>query len=280
MGQRESTGGSSNASGLANGDSTRRAPGRPIGILRRLFSAGVATAISLAFLATGAASPLQNVVDRPPFMGATVGQSAHAHVSSSSCAATQVLVPPTVSPSSGRFVTDIAAQANSTTGGCNAQLWTLSTLLGPNFTTTGGLHRVTERWIVTWAWSRPPGFTYGTANISMFANVLDNTTGTWVIGGNSSVPVTFPVFVSSRQGCGNAGCAAGGSNRSVIIQYNVTLRAGDSYRFYSGLFAQVSAHGISRCNPWNHHCSGGSGRSVIDLGSPGHGAWLISLKVG
>jgi hypothetical protein len=174
------------------------------------------------------------------------------------------------------------AWANATAGGsCKTEIGMTGGFFGPDFIAPySGNHTVTFYWNVTWTinvtLSGFPGSV--DAVISLFGNLFDNTTGTWVLGGTSNDYATWTNLNASTSSCASSShsswLCADHVSQDVRFQINVSLHRGDQYLLYSGMSFSAVAHAKSRCF---HGCRSGSADIEVNLGSGGNLAKLRSI---
>ncbi|MCI4363664.1 MAG: hypothetical protein L3K13_05095, partial [Thermoplasmata archaeon] len=129
--------------------------------------------------------------------------------------------------------------------------------------TKTGANQITFKWQISWDVTRKSCSFYCHVawNVSLFANVYDNTTGSWVLGGSSpNNQVAVVAHCSST-------CMTGHSSRtlqnySLIIKANLT--SGDRYLLFSGLSTYAFA-GARACV-----FTGCASVVQIDVGSHSH----------
>jgi len=114
------------------------------------------------------------------------------------------------------------------------------------------------------------------STIELFGNLFDASTSTWVLGGAVPDNKIATIYHSSSEG-NHSGF------RDVSIRFPVSLTYGDRYLFYTGLAVNLTAWALEYC-PFDlrGHClhwEVGMASDSIDVGSAGHGATLLAMKV-
>jgi hypothetical protein len=236
---------------------------------------GVATTVALALLLISMApvseASLAANVHRP-FTGAVAFASATTYLAPG-CPAHETGTPavaPFANISTGRVgsVTHV-----NVTGGCSVAVANISTVagfLGPTFHVTASSTRdVVFHWrIALRAAGMMTGAITGDAvRVTLFGNLFDNTTGSWVLP-KDAVTVVFSFC------CHFVG---GISLRNYTVTVHAGLAAGDQYLFYTGVHTFVS----SRCQTSTAAICGPKAHAAahLDLALHGHGAWLVSAKI-
>ncbi|MCI4356494.1 MAG: hypothetical protein L3K18_05045 [Thermoplasmata archaeon] len=148
-------------------------------------------------------------------------------------------------------------------------LSTVAGFFGPRFQpVVSGPHTVLFRWQVSWMVSSGGMGLGGAAQANLFADVFDNTTGVWVLGGASASGVVQLISsCSSHPMCNKTGVL---QNLTVRVRANLT--AGDDYVFYTGVSTFIEG-----CDGCGTHT--GTSWASVDIGSSGRGAWLRSIAV-
>jgi hypothetical protein len=221
------------------------------------------TLLALIVLTSPFAGASTTIVKNPPFTGATPFAHNASHVSSCH-AMTTILVAPQAHVRTGKVVSESSAFAGANCGGGSyARIHTDAGFNGSTFhVSKTGAHQITFKWRVSGNLARSGScwFVCG-ANVSLFANVFDNTTRSWVLGG-SSPNDAISVVISSSHFSGNFS-----GSFSLIVHANLT--SGHQYLLFSGLSTFAS---------WNGNVKAG-GSYQVDVGSTGHGAWLSSIRI-
>jgi hypothetical protein len=160
-----------------------------------------------------------------------------------------------------------------------ASVGTVAGFNGSTFqVTTTGAHQITFKWQVSWnitVRKAPFVINYPRPawNISLFANVYDNTTGSWVLGGGSPND-QVAIVAQCSSNCPAGYSSAKLQNYSLIIRANLT--SGDRYLIFSGLSTYVGAY--ETCATTYGSCAKTTSVQV-DVGSHSHGAWLRAVKI-
>ncbi|MCI4364212.1 MAG: hypothetical protein L3K13_07975 [Thermoplasmata archaeon] len=236
-------------------------------MLRRVALGSVALVVLMATPID--AGSVSSFVITAPYTGAST--FAHNPSLLHRCRATSILVPPTVKASTGSVVSSSKARACP---GMYVDFHTDAGFLGPAFhVRTTAARSVTFNWTVSWnmAIHQGVGISAGGSwgKITLFANLLDNTTGSWVLGGlHPSNRIYVVAYPTPRGG-------AGSGNHSYSLKVSANLTSGDPYLFYTGFGTLADAN----CAPCFSMGKGQYALGTVDVGSPGHGAWLNWIRV-
>lgn len=261
---------------------------RRAGSRSRLAVSGTLVAVVALIVLTapfGGASATK--VKTPPFTGATPFAHHAISVSSglsclNSTKAARIDVAPRAYLATGKVVS--ASTANGAVGagsGCKPLITTGAGFYGLAFQVkTTGAHQITFKWQVSWNISATHTGCFGIYNcptaawkISLFANVYDNTTGSWVLGGGSPND-QVAIVAQCSSNCPAGYSSAKLQNYSLIIRANLT--SGDRYLIFSGLSTYVGAY--ETCATTYGSCAKTTSVQV-DVGSHSHGAWLRAVKI-
>ncbi|MCI4347000.1 MAG: hypothetical protein L3J97_00060 [Thermoplasmata archaeon] len=157
-----------------------------------------------------------------------------------------------------------------------AGIQTSSGFMGPGFKLrTSGNHTVVYRWHIDWlikasVASGPHSGAVVLANITLFGNVYDTTTSTWVFG-QDIAHVVYNLTLHPSFGRFNYS-----GSQNVTLTLRMSLTGGDQYLFFTGLFTSVSVRAVSGCYSL---CGDAWAFAVVNVGSNGHRASVLSMKV-
>jgi hypothetical protein len=108
--------------------------------------------------------------------------------------------------------------------------------------------------------------------IQLVGNLLDNATGKFVATYTlRNSPVVYYNQSTSGHGFSDAGIL-----RNFNLTFKVALNSADQYLFYTFVTTRVSTGCGGNFCPISRQLPG---IANLDLGSPGKGAWLLSMKV-
>jgi hypothetical protein len=246
---------------------------------------GLSSVLVVVLMASPASAVPPAVVKTPPFTGASPFAQHHDSRSSASCGYPSILVVPRADLSTGKVVSKSLVSEgarHNPLGRCSGQIASDAGFTGPAFTvTTTGAHSITFAWQVSWNVSASVFGHFCLCSIlgwkiSLFANVFDNTTGSWVLGG-SSPNNRVSVVANCSLRCSLFGGYSSGTlqNYSLIAKANLT--SGDQYLLFTGLKTSASASGGIVFT--SQGTSTYSSTVDVDVGSHQRGAWLKSVNV-
>lgn len=216
----------------------------------------------------------------PPFTGAagfvmvygnTTGRCSHANSS--------VLRAPSANGTTGvvRSLTHACATApalvNGTGGTRAAFIETSVGFRGPAFNvTTSARYRIEFRWNITWnATGSTTGTGAFTAQIALFGNILNGTSGRFI----RAIQTTAVVGWSPTGTCAPA-CSSAGS-RALVLNFTVRLSAGQTYRFYTDMYTRISVTASSSCNLVN--CVSGTASVTLNVATGANAGRLTTVLV-
>lgn len=185
-----------------------------------------------------------------------------------------LFVKPRANASTGRVASEnlLVAHAGGTRCVVTEYLTTTAGFIGPPFrAANSGNHTISYGWNLSWA-ANGTGSKHSTSvvQIDLFGNVLDTTT-------NQSVLIYDATTVAVSLSCTNATGICNPSSQSgsqaFTVSFNCTLNATDTYRFVAGVETMAAVHAPSSL----FHTTSAS--ALIDVGSTGRGAWLLSMSV-
>jgi len=248
-------------------------PHRPLAI------GGVSAAVFVAFfvLAPSLVQAKPILLVKPPFLRATSGSS-NSTLSNTTCKRESLPVGPTANITNGELRVKTFASANRAAvghPGCRASVSTMDWFEGPAFhVRTSGPYHVIYNWNISWNMTSTCNGILVTcsnsssAEIRLFANVYDNTTGAWVLA------ASFEKTVYRILGPGSGA----GYNWTFSLRLSPALNSKDHYLLYTGL----STASWARSGCISAGCFSSS--TTIDVGdhplsSFVNGAWLDSMIV-
>lgn len=259
---------------LTTGESMAR---RQAGRLGATVIASVAVSLVALVLLPSVAGTTTLIRDTAPYTGAAP-IARHSPAQNGTCATAQSMLVGHLraSTASGDFLTGSSACASGPAPWWYPNYPTISTsvgFLGPAFTlTSGGTRQVAYQWEITWnASGTGTGSGRPAVNISLFGNLYDKTTGTWVLGGSSAQNEWVSVFYAS--GPFSSGAAA----QKVTVSFDASLMKGDRYQFYTVLRTSVVAYAATNC--YDSKCHVGHASALLNINSGGDYAAVLSMSV-
>jgi hypothetical protein len=240
-------------------------------VLALFLAPSLLSSVSSSFpgsLSTSVQGPPPNNRAPPYYHASTFG---NVTVVGLGCRSEIVTVAPKAHPLTGLVVTsaNVTALRVPPCPTSTNNLTTMAGFFGPRLQPiVSGLHAILFHWQVSWMVSSGGMGLGGAARVTLFANLFDNTTGVWVLGGAASSGVVQLVASCSSQ----PKCIKSGLLQNFTLRVHGNLTAGDDYVFYSGV--STSLEGCDGCGTHT-----GTSWAAVDLGSSGRGAWLRAITV-
>ena len=153
-------------------------------------------------------------------------------------------------------------------------------LTGPMFrATASGRHLATYSWELTWQASASKGLGgWAEVNLSVFGNLYDATTHSWVWGGSRSAPRIAIVFEEQTGKKPYSNFSTSTLRAKVVLAFYVNLTRGNWYEFYTGVSAVLQSHGGWSCGRIGCFPTL-RGSAELLMGSGPYGARLLSMKL-
>ena len=254
------------------------APGLPMSIRRKhvAMAAGSSFAIFVVLMMLGSslaesavAGP--HLIDRAPYPG--TNSFTNSAKSLGGCGQANLTFGPRAYTSTGNVRVSLSAGSHALCSGTYS-ITADGGFLGPSFTaSTTSIHKISFHWEVSWNVTRTSGKGFTVISITLFGNLFDNTSGSWVLGGSTPTPAEQVVM----KGPLYKGGSHLGVNRTFDVNFTASLTAGHHYLFYTGLATGV-AGSLGFCG-FPIRCTPGKYFVTVNLATGGDRAVVRSMRV-